>query len=90
MSIIKKGKYTIRDDVYQAICRACIKHDVPLEYMLAMAAKESNFDPNARATTSSATGLYQFINSTWKEMWKDSKVKPSPTESITKLFTIRL
>lgn len=79
MAIIKKGRYSIRDDVYQAICRSSIKYDIPLEYMLAMAAKESNFDPNAKAKTSSATGLYQFIKRTWEEMWKDSKVKPSPT-----------
>lgn len=80
MSRIKKGQYTIRSDVYQAILRASIKYDISLEYMLAMAAKESNFDPNARATTSSATGLYQFIKRTWDEMWKDSKSKPLATD----------
>jgi len=35
------------------------------EYMLATAKMESNFNPKASATTSSARGLYQFIDQTW-------------------------
>src|SRR6195256_1100221 len=35
------------------------------EYLLATAKMESNFDPKASATTSSARGLYQFIDQTW-------------------------
>lgn len=35
--------------------------------MLTTAAIESDFNPNAKAPTSSASGLMQFINSTWKE-----------------------
>src|SRR3981189_50264 len=35
------------------------------EYMLATAKMESNFNPKATATTSSARGLYQFIDQTW-------------------------
>lgn len=35
--------------------------------MLTTAAIESDFNPNAKAKTSSASGLMQFINSTWKE-----------------------
>src|ERR1700751_2300649 len=35
------------------------------EYMLATAKMESNFNPKAAATTSSARGLYQFIDQTW-------------------------
>ena len=34
-------------------------------YLLAQAKLESGLDPAARARTSSATGLYQFIESTW-------------------------
>lgn len=37
--------------------------------MAAFASIESGFDPNAKAKTSSATGLFQFIDSTWKSMW---------------------
>ena len=35
------------------------------EYLLATAKMESNFNPRAAATTSSARGLYQFIDQTW-------------------------
>lgn len=36
--------------------------------MVQKAAIESGFNPNAKAGTSSATGLYQFTSGTWKEM----------------------
>ena len=35
------------------------------EYLLTTAKMESNFNPRAGATTSSAHGLYQFIDQTW-------------------------
>src|SRR5512132_2195376 len=34
-------------------------------YLLATAKMESNFNPKASASTSSARGLYQFIDQTW-------------------------
>jgi hypothetical protein len=66
---INIGGYTIRSDVYQAIQQASNKYGVPLDYMLAMAHKESGFNPNIKAPTSSATGLFQFISKTWKGLW---------------------
>jgi hypothetical protein len=66
---INIGGYTIRSDVYQAIQQASSKYGVPLDYMLAMAHKESGFNPSIKAPTSSATGLFQFINKTWKGLW---------------------
>lgn len=38
--------------------------------MAVMAAIESSFDATAKAGTSSASGLYQFIDGTWKDMIK--------------------
>lgn len=77
---IRLGRYEIRSDVYQAIQNASLKYKIPLNYMLALAAKESNFDPLAKAKTSSATGLYQFIKATWTSLWKDAKTPPQPTD----------
>lgn len=47
------------------IASASREFDVPEGYMTALAARESDFNPEARAATSSATGLYQFIDDTW-------------------------
>jgi hypothetical protein len=38
---------------------------VDFSYLLAQARLESSLNPNAHAATSSASGLYQFTNSTW-------------------------
>jgi hypothetical protein len=48
-----------------AIKRAANTTGTSFEYMLATAKMESNFNPTASASTSSARGLYQFIDQTW-------------------------
>lgn len=40
------------------------------DYLLKTALRESNFDPEVKASTSSATGLFQFIDQTWLETMK--------------------
>jgi hypothetical protein len=41
-------------------------------YLLATAKVESNFDPGAKASTSSARGLFQFIDQTWLTTMKEA------------------
>jgi hypothetical protein len=48
-----------------AIRQAASTTGTSFEYLLATAKMESNFNPKASATTSSARGLYQFIDQTW-------------------------
>ncbi|KPF64139.1 hypothetical protein IP79_09375 [Porphyrobacter sp. AAP60] len=48
-----------------AIANAARATSVDFNYLLAQAEVESAMNPAARAGTSSATGLYQFIESTW-------------------------
>jgi Transglycosylase SLT domain len=42
------------------------------EYLLKTAMRESSFNPNAKSTKSSATGLFQFIDQTWLATLKQS------------------
>ncbi|HEV7369772.1 transglycosylase SLT domain-containing protein [Arenibaculum sp.] len=57
-----------RASVTTAIRDAARKTGVDFSYLMEKAAQESGFDPAAKARTSSATGLYQFIESTWLTM----------------------
>lgn len=52
-------------DVVTAIRDASDRTGVDFRYLLAQAHLESSLNPNAQAQTSSARGLYQFIDSTW-------------------------
>ncbi|MET4040954.1 lytic transglycosylase domain-containing protein [Bradyrhizobium sp. RT6a] len=54
-----------RARVAGAIKQASNVGGVSFQYMLTTAKMESDFDPTAGATTSSAHGLYQFIDQTW-------------------------
>ncbi len=51
--------------VEQAIWQASQETGVDFAYLMEKAAVESSFRPDLKASTSSATGLYQFIDSTW-------------------------
>ncbi|MCA8907099.1 MAG: transglycosylase SLT domain-containing protein [Rhodospirillaceae bacterium] len=62
------GPYRVTDTVLSAVRDASARTGVDFRYMMAKAATESAFNPHARAATSNATGLYQFINSTWIAM----------------------
>src|ERR1700732_3112084 len=54
-----------RTRIAGAIKQAASTTGTSFEYLLATAKMESNFDPKASASTSSARGLYQFIDQTW-------------------------
>jgi hypothetical protein len=52
-------------NVAGAIRRAAQATGANFEYLLSTAKVESNLNPNIKASTSSATGLFQFIEQTW-------------------------
>jgi Transglycosylase SLT domain len=56
--------------VEAAIANAAQATSVDFNYLLAQAEVESSMNPAARAGTSSATGLYQFIEGTWLDTVK--------------------
>jgi hypothetical protein len=57
-----------RAEVMAALKMAARSTGVGFDYLVKTAQRESNFDPNAKAGTSSATGLFQFTDATWMSM----------------------
>jgi hypothetical protein len=56
--------------VQQAIAAASSRTGVDFDYLLGQAKLESGLRPNAKASGSSASGLYQFIESSWLSVVK--------------------
>jgi hypothetical protein len=59
------GVDAVRAQIAGAIKQAANAIGASFEYLLTTAKMESNFNPTAGASTSSAHGLYQFIDQTW-------------------------
>jgi hypothetical protein len=51
--------------VQNAIATASVRTGVAFSYLYAQAKVESSLNPDAKAGTSSATGLYQFVEQSW-------------------------
>ncbi len=61
--------------VVQAIRDGAMASGVGFDYLLTTARRESALDPAAKAGTSSATGLFQFIEQTWLGVMKNAGPK---------------
>ncbi len=59
------GSAAPRQRVTAAIAQASARTGVAFDYLMNQAQVESGMRPDARARTSSATGLYQFTSQTW-------------------------
>jgi hypothetical protein len=57
--------------IVDTILAAAEVTDVDPAYLMALADKESSFIPDNKARSSSAEGLFQFIDSTWLQMVRD-------------------
>src|SRR5690554_1851164 len=55
-------------NIIQSVRAAASRTGVDFAYLMEKAAAESSFDTRAQAATSSARGLYQFIDQTWIDM----------------------
>lgn len=64
-SIGATSKAAQQAQVMTALRSASSATGVDFGYLVKTAQRESNFDPGAKASTSSATGLFQFTNETW-------------------------
>jgi len=67
---INKYQDVAPQNVIKAVQTASARTGVDFGFLMEKAAAESSFNPTAKAKTSSATGLYQFIESTWLSMVK--------------------
>jgi hypothetical protein len=67
---IREGVASARDLVGSAIERAAARTSVDFSYLFNQAKVESGLNPAAKARTSSATGLFQFIEQTWLDTVK--------------------
>jgi len=68
---VRFGERTVPRKVVDTIVKASDEAGVDPVYMMALADKESSFDTVAKAATSSAQGLFQFVARTWLEMIRD-------------------
>jgi len=59
------GLNAARAEVRAAIGQAAQKTGVDFSYLMAQAQSESGLNPNAKAASSTATGLYQFLDQSW-------------------------
>lgn len=84
---ISAGGYAIDSKVVSGIRRASAATGIDFGYLMAQAAQESGFRSDARATTSSAAGLYQFIESTWLAMVRDHGAKHGAGELAKQIET---
>src|SRR6185437_13475298 len=70
-----RGAAAIDPAVLKSIRQASQSTHADFGYLMAQAAQESGFHSNAKATTSSATGLFQFVDSTWLDMVRQHGAK---------------
>jgi hypothetical protein len=70
-AILQFGPMRVRRDLAETIVRAARDTDMDPALLMAIADKESSFAPSIRASTSSATGLFQFIDATWMRVVRD-------------------
>lgn len=59
-----------KTQVVDAIRQASSATGADFDYLLATARRESSLNPQAKSTSSSATGLFQFIDSTWLDLMR--------------------
>jgi hypothetical protein len=69
------GVESIRGVVEAAIQRASTATGVDFSFLLGTARRESSFNPGAHAKTSSAAGLFQFVDQTWLSTLKQHGAK---------------
>ncbi len=69
------ARFGIDHGVIAAIRLSSVRTGISFSYLMKLAAAESNFKPAVKASTSSATGIYQFTHDTWLNTLKTHGAK---------------
>jgi hypothetical protein len=69
------ARFGIDHGIVAAIRLSSVRTGVNFSYLMKLAATESNFKPASEASTSSATGMYQFTHDTWLNTLKKHGAK---------------
>lgn len=66
--LVKIAGQSVERSTLSGLKVASAKSGVSFQYLVAKAAQESSLNPEAQASTSSASGLFQFTRGTWLDM----------------------
>lgn len=69
--ILRFGPMRVRRGIVETVVKAAHRTGMDPSLLMAIADKESSFAPAVRAKTSSAEGLFQFIERTWLRVLRD-------------------
>lgn len=72
---VRVGKHRVSTELLDTLRQASRSAGVDFGYLVSQAAQESGFRTDAQAKTSSARGLFQFVDNTWLEMVRDYGAK---------------
>ncbi|WP_442753955.1 transglycosylase SLT domain-containing protein [Methylocystis sp. JAN1] len=69
--VMRFGSVKVRQSIVERVVQAANKTEMDPALLMAIADKESNFSTTAKARTSSASGLFQFVEKTWFKAVRD-------------------
>ena len=69
--VMRFGSVKVNQSIVERVVQAANKTEMDPALLMAIAEKESNFSSTAKAKTSSASGLFQFVEKTWMQALKD-------------------
>lgn len=69
--VMRFGPVKVHQAIVERVVEAANKTEMDPALLMAIADKESNFSTTAKARTSSASGLFQFVEKTWLRALKD-------------------
>jgi hypothetical protein len=68
--VMRFGSVKVRQSIVERVVEAANKTEMDPALLMAIADKESNFSTTAKARTSTASGLFQFVERTWIQALK--------------------